>query len=291
MGGTLLAVCDPILLAKAWQNHTLTQRGTLRVAIAGRKVRVASNSGLTQVIPADGIGSLLVPATVTLTGKASDGSYLYISARSHTPEHVAWGEALFRHLGLANGGTTTIGVKLDGGGVVFAVRRPDGRILASLRRSHFEGPGPHLPLPALPEHYGDTPEQAIRTYVAAINARDGKTICELWSAKLQVRFSDAETPCWAAATGFIDYGSESYSPVFQRLELLEVGSRVTRKSHGTTYTAVAVRLRKHQLEQRYSTNEEARDLRANVWFRRTPSGWRIAGEPFFGASESGAPAR
>jgi hypothetical protein len=289
MGGTLLAVCDPILLEKAWENHTLTRPGTLHVSVAGRKVRAASTPGLTQVIPDDGIGSLLVPAKVTLSGRASDGSYLYISARFHSAEHVAWGEALFRHLGLAHGGTTTIEVKLDHGAVAFAVRRPDGSLLVPLRRSHFEGPGPHVPLPALPPHYADTPEQGVRTYVAAINARDGRTICELWSARLRVRFSDDETPCWAAATGLIDYSSESDSPVFQQLELLEVGSRSTQTNNGTAYTGVAVRLRKHQLEQRYSTSSEVRDLDTKVWFRKTPAGWRIAADPFFGAAESGAP--
>ena len=110
MAGGLVAVCDPVLLQRAWENHTLNQRRDLDVRIAGRKVRVASTPGLTQVMPDDGIGSVLVPAKVTLDGKTSDGSYLYISARSDKPDHVASGEALFRHLGLDQGGSATIDV-------------------------------------------------------------------------------------------------------------------------------------------------------------------------------------
>jgi hypothetical protein len=289
MGGNLLAVCDPGELQSAWENDTLTGKGTLKVTIANRKVHVASAPGLTQVEPADGIGTLLVPATVTISGKASDGSYLYISANSHTPEHVAWGEALFRNLGLAHGGSTVVALRLDHGAVAFHVRRPDGSTLAPLRRSHWEGPGPRASLPQLPRHYADTPEQGVRTYVAAINARDGKTICELLSPKLQSRSRDSQTPCWAAATGVIDYGPESDSPVFQRLELLGIDSRSTKKRGGSTFVGVAVRLRRRQLEERYSNKSEVRDSTAMVWFRRTSSAWRIAAEPFFGVSELGAP--
>src|SRR5215216_3827387 len=198
MGGGLLAVCDPVLLKRAYENHTLNQPGTLDVTIPGRKLRVGSGAGLTQVLPDDGIGTLFAPATVTLDGKVSNGSYLYISARSSKPEHLARGEALFRHLGLERGGTATVDVELDAGQVVFSVRRRDGTIVRPLRYMHVEGPGPKAELPPLPAHYADTPQQGVRTFVAAINARDGKTICQLWTAQLRERFSTEDYPCWAA---------------------------------------------------------------------------------------------
>jgi hypothetical protein len=287
MAGGLVAVCDPVLLQRAWENHTLNQRRDLDVRIAGRKVRVASTPGLTQVIPDDGIGSLLVPAKVTLDGKTSDGSYLYISARSDKPDHVASGEALFRHLGLDQGGSATIDVGLDAHGAVrFTLRRPDGSTLAPLRFSHLEGPGPAVTLPPLPDHYADTPEQGIRTYVAALNARDGRTICQLWTDELRRRFGDEHTPCWALATGWIDYGSESDSPVFERLELLDMGRPFERTSHGVTFTAVPASLRSHFRASRYSARHETRDSRSIVWFRRTPEGWRVAKDPFFTASDN-----
>jgi hypothetical protein len=296
MGGSnVVSVCDPQLLERAWENGTLNRRGDLDVRIAGRKLRVASTPGLTQVIPDDGIGSLLVPAKVTLEGKTSDGSYLYISARSEKPDHVAWGEALFRHLGLEHG-IATIDVELDDEGAVrFVLRRPDGSVLEPLRVSHHEGPGPSVALPPLPDRYADTPEQGVRTYVAAINARDGKTICQLFTSGLQRRFHDDRTPCWALATGLIDYGSESDSPVFERLELLDVGRPFERTSRGRAFTGVPVSVRSHVREGRYSTKREVHDHETTVWFRRTGEGWRIAKDPFFTSSEDadappGAPA-
>lgn len=285
-GGNLLALCDPVLLQRAWENHTLTRRSDVDVRIAGRKVRIASTPGLTQVVPDDGIGSLLVPAKVTLEGKASDGSYLYISARSQKPEHVAWAEALFRHLGLDHGGVATIDVELDDDGAVrFVLRRPNGSTLEPLRVSHQEGPGPRVALPSLPDHYADTPKQGARTYVAAINARDGKTICQLWAADVRNRFGDEHTPCWAMATGRIDYGSESDSPIFERLELLDVGKPFERTSHSVAFTGVPVIVRSHYRESRYSAKQQTRDHRSTVWFRHTAEGWRIAKDPFFMPSD------
>jgi hypothetical protein len=287
MGGeNLISLCDPLLLKRAWENGTLNERGDLDVRISGRKLRVASTPGLTQVLPDDGIGSLLVPAKVTLEGHASDGSYLHISARSEKLEHVAFGEALFRHLGLGHGGVATIEVKLDDHGAVeFMLRLPDGRTLKPLRVSHLEGPGPSVELPQLPDHYADTPAQGTRTYVAAINARDGTTICQLWTDDVRKRFGDEHTPCWALATGWIDYGSESDSPVFKRVELVDVGTPFERTSRGITFAAVPISLRSHLRESLYSSKQVTRDSRSTVWFRHTSHGWRIAKDPFFTASQ------
>ena len=87
------------------------------------------------------------------------------------------------------------------------------------------------------------------------------------------------------ATGWIDYGSESDSPVFERLELLKVGPPFERTSDGVGFTAVAVSLRSHVLESRYSSKQFARDIRSTIWFRHTSEGWRIAKDPYFAASQ------
>lgn len=292
MGGEqLVSLCDPRLLKQAWDNGTLDERGDLEVRISGRKLRVASTPGLTQVLPDDGIGALLVPAKVTLEGRASDGSYLHISARSEQPDHVAFGEALFRHLGLADGGVATLDVKLDkAGAVTFVLRRPDGSTLAPLRVSHLEGPGPNVDLAQLPTHYADSPVQGTRTYVAAINARDGKTICQLWTDEVRQHFHDAHTPCWALATGWIDYGSESDSPAFERLELLELGKPFERTSRGVSFTGVPVTLRSHLRASRYSNKHVTRDSHSTIWFRHTANGWRMAKDPVFtGSRDPDAP--
>jgi hypothetical protein len=284
MGGTLLVVCDPVLLQKAWENHTLTQRGSLHVEIAGRKIRVGSNPGLTQVIPADGIGSLGVPAKVTLRGTASDGSELYIRAFSLKPDHYATGEALFRHLGLAHGGTATIDVQLEGGRVAFEFRRADGSDLAPLRSSHVDGPGPQAELPRLPDQYADTPQQGVRTYVAALSGHDGKTICELWTADVRALWVHEDYPCWAAVTGLLSIGGENSGPL-QRVELLEVGKTYSRKSYGVSFTAVPVTIRTHIGTSPYLTKAETREAHTTIWFRKTDDGWRIAKDPLSAGSE------
>jgi len=69
MGGGLLAVCGPVLLKRAYDDddddddHALNKPGTLEVAVAGRKLRIGGNAGLTQVMPDDGIGNLTAPAS------------------------------------------------------------------------------------------------------------------------------------------------------------------------------------------------------------------------------------
>ena len=86
----------------------------MRVAVSGRRVRVGSTPYLTQVSPDDGSGLGLVPGSkVTLSGRASAGSYLYLRASSLRPGYVAYGEALFTRLGLDHGGKATIRVRLE----------------------------------------------------------------------------------------------------------------------------------------------------------------------------------
>jgi hypothetical protein len=285
MGGNLIAVCDPVLLEKAWENHTLTQPGTLDVEIAGRKVRVGGNPGLTQVVPADGIGSLGVPTRVTLKGTATDRAYLYLHALSEEPEHWASGEALFRRLGLARGGTATIAVKLSAGKVVFTLRRPDGSVQRPLRWSHLEGPGVRARLAELPNHYADNPTQGVRTYLAALNAHDGKTICRLWTPDVRARFTVRNHPCWTTVTGLIGYGGESDSRLFERAELVDVEKSFERTRYGVTFTAVPVSIRSRYRRSRYSPAIEIGDQKWILWFRRTSDGWRIAKDLFSADSE------
>jgi hypothetical protein len=179
-GTVLLATCDPGLLVKVWDQHEATLPGRLHVSVSGRRLRVGGNPAVTQVLPADGSGEALVPGSrVTSSGQAGAGSYLYLVARSITPHHVAFGEALFDHLGLEHGGKATIEVGQKDGRFTYDFRRDDGSRLAPLQTRLQAGPGPAASLPPLPAHEADTPEQAVRTYVDAVNAHDGKTICQL----------------------------------------------------------------------------------------------------------------
>jgi hypothetical protein len=289
MGGGLLAVCDPVLLQREWTSDTLREPRTLDFDIVGRNLRVGGSAGLTQVMSADGIGTLSVPARVTLRGKATEGSYLYIHAASVQPEHYATGEALFRGLGLSHRGTATIDVQLQASRVTFVFRHAGGGELKPLRWSHVEGPGAGKELPPLPEHYADTPKQGLKTYVAALNARDGKTLCRLWTPDARARLTRDPYPCWATATTLIDYGGDSGSPVFQRTELLKVGRTFERGREGVTFTAVPVTLHTYYLESKYSDKHVTSEDQVTVaWFRKTSDGWRIAGDPFFFSGQSAA---
>lgn len=275
-GDLIFSTCDPALLAKVWNNHEMTKPGRLHVEVAGRKVRAGGNPALTQVLPADGRGILQADTTITLNGSVSAGSYAYVSAGSITPNHVAFGRALYRDLGLAHGGRATIDVKLEHGEVAFHWRRADGSELRPLRWLHEEGPGPKAPPPKLPDHYADNPDQGVETYVAAINARDGNTICELFTRDFLTRFSSYGAPCWQLVSGHIGYGEESYTPLFQHAELLHVGKGYTKTNYGASFAAVPIDVRLRYRAQRYSSEFKTVEIHDVVWFQKTRDGWRLA---------------
>jgi hypothetical protein len=202
-------------------------------------------------VPADGIGTLMVPAHVTLRGNASDGSYLYLQAASIEPEHYATGQALFRGLGMSHAGTATLDVWLE-----------DGRV----------------------DHYADSPKQGLDTYMAALNAEDGKTLCRLWTPDVRARFTRDRYPCWATVSALIGYGGESDSNVFQRAELVRADGTYERNLYGLTFTAAPVTIRSYSRESRYSDKIVTADERTVIWFRKTTEGWRIAKDPL---SEAG----
>lgn len=283
-----MAICDPVRLEQEWVNHTLGERRTLDVEIAGREVRVGGSPGLTQVVPADDIRALRVPARVTLRGKASERSYLYVRAESFKLDHAATGEALFRGLGLTRGGTATIDVRLEQGRVAFAFRRPNGTELKPLRWSHREGPGPGIDLP-LPDHYADSPNQGVKTFVAALNAGDSETLCRLWTKGVRARLARSRHPCWMTVRALFEYGGDSGTPVFQQAVILKVGDTFERTRDGVSFTAVPVTLRSYSLESRYSKKIVTTDEPGVIWFRKTGDGWRIAGDSLFLQSGSVPP--
>ncbi len=291
MRGGLLATCDPVLLEHAWDSHELNGPGKLKVAISGRKLRVGGGPAVTQVIPADGRGEGLVPGSrVTLTGTLSAGSYLFFRAQSVTPQYVAFGEALFRDLGLAHGGTATMDVRLEHGKLVYDVRRPDGTKLKPLRTTLQAGPGAQGLLPQLPDHQADTPEQAVRTYARAINAHDGKTICGLLAPAARAAFRFERSPCWLLVSGHIGYGEESSTPRFQELGLLDVGGRRTRKNYGVTFTGIPIHVRLGYANTGPSEKNVV-SLDDVVWFQRTKEGWRMgkASRTLYAAFSGSAP--
>jgi hypothetical protein len=275
--GNIVATCDPGLLQEVWNNHEESVPGKLGVTISGRRVRVGGNPAVTQVVPTDGSGAGLVPGSrVTLTGQVSAGSYLYLRAQRVTPKYVAFGEAIFNHLRLEKRGTATINVRLVGGKLIYDFRRSDGARLEPVRTTLQAGPGPRGKVAPLPAHEADTPEQAIRTYLAAINAHDGKTLCELFTPSARATFRNQLVPCWQTVSGHIGYGEESSTPLFQRVELITIGSRYTRTNYGAKFSAAPIDLDVHYTNVGSSQGAAGARLHDLVWFQQTKTGWRIA---------------
>jgi len=277
MRGTILAICDPTLFKRSYETGRLRRRGDMRVAVSGRRVRVGSTPYLTQVSPDDGSGLGLVPGSkVTLSGRASAGSYIYLRASSLRPGYVAYGEALFTRLGLDHGGKATIRVRLENGRLRYDFRRPDGSMLTPVRATLVAGPGPRGKLPPLPAHYADTPQQAVKTYVAAINAHDGKTICRLFLPSVEAQLVARHDPCWLVVRGHIGYGEEGSTPLFQHATLDRIGKSYTRESEGIAFTALPIDVRLRYRSQRYSSTFRKIELHDIAWFERTDAGWRLA---------------
>jgi hypothetical protein len=73
------------------------------------------------------------------------------------------------------------------------------------------------------EMAGSTPEETVRAYVAAINAHDGKAVCDLLldSAAYEFRIPEwGECPKFVSA--YIGYAEESDTDTFQRARILEL---------------------------------------------------------------------
>jgi hypothetical protein len=160
--------------------------------------------------------------------------------------------------------------------VTFHWRRADGSELKPLRWLHEEGPGPKAPAPKLPDHYADNPPQGVETYVAAINAHDGNTICELFTSDFRSRFSRSDAPCWQLVGAHIGYGEEGSTPLFQHADLLHVGKGYTKTNYGARFAAVPIDVRLRYRAQRYSSELKTFQIHDVVWFRKTPDGWRMA---------------
>jgi hypothetical protein len=229
---------------------------------------------------------------VLLRGAVDPRGYLYIRAVSSTPLHLARAEALFDPLRLEKRRSATLNVRLIDGQIVFTLHYPDGTSTSPARSMHSEGPGPMAALPSLPPHYADSPRQALATFLEAMLADDGKTVCELWTPAVRAAFAAEErTPCWAAAAARI-YDGGGHGPLFRRAEIVKVGHPNSRFSNGTRFTALPATLNVFFLTG-LNGSIVSRESSVVFWFTHTAAGWRIAQDPFLsirlGAAPPGGP--
>lgn len=243
--GTLVGICDPTGLQQAFAGHTLNDKGDVEVTLSGRELSGGGNSVLAQFRGAGGTGLGVQPGqTVTISGHVSSGAYLYIRADSRTSKVYASGEALFDQLGLGDGGVATVQVALEHDHLHYTLTGGDGATKAPVATGGVGGPGSAIPIPSPPPGYADTPAQLARTYVAAVNARDGQTICSLFAGALRHRYStfDPHMPCWAFVGAYIDFTGENADREFKSMLLTKVGARRTATAGDHDYVGLPLTL-------------------------------------------------
>jgi hypothetical protein len=84
---------------------------------------------------------------------------------------------------------------------------------------------------ALASPAADDPAVVARSYYAAYNKKDGKTMCRLFTTELNQWFMHLpglrqNLGCAKTASAFIGYGEESDTPLFRRLKILSVAQKV-----------------------------------------------------------------
>ena len=127
-GGEAALVCNETMLQSSFENHELTTPWrSLKLSTPGNHGPIATAPGIAQVLLENGWpfepGGKLV-----LEGSAPTGTILLVNGRdrSHGERHWWVGQALFRDLGLAAGGTAVLTVSSNDRGLVYELRRPDG---------------------------------------------------------------------------------------------------------------------------------------------------------------------
>jgi hypothetical protein len=86
------------------------------------------------------------------------------------------------------------------------------------------------------------PSAVARSYYAAYNTKDGRTMCRLFTAELNRWFTHMpgmrqNLPCSKIATAFIGYGEESDTPLFSHVKILAISQRIDDDSAQVTVKA------------------------------------------------------
>jgi hypothetical protein len=281
--GTLVGICDPTGLQQAFTGHTLNDKGDVGVTLSGRALSGGGNSVLAQFRGADGTGLGVQPGqTVTITGHVSSGAYLYLQASSRTSKVYAFGEALFDQIGLEDGGVATVQVTLEHNHLHYALTAGDGTTKAPIATGGVGGPGSAMPIPSPLPGYADTPAQLARTYVAAVNARDGQTICSLFAGALRNRYSTIEPhmPCWAVVGAYIDFTGDNAEREFKSMLLTNVGAQRTATAGDHDYVGLPltldVRFRRAAGASTIAHPQLRQSFDDVLWVTQQDGAWRIA---------------
>jgi hypothetical protein len=205
---------------------------------------------------------------------------LYLRAETTTPKLYASGDALFTHLGLEHGGTATVTIDIRGGELRYTLHRPDGTTAGPAASAGLAGPGAGLPIGDVPEAYVDTPETAAATYVAAVNARDGRTLCGMFAREVRTRYVMNGLPCWATVATSIDFAGESAVRAFRSIRLFKIGTPAERAVGGHRYVGVPltldVRFRRAETASMSAQPILRMGVDDELWLEQDGERWRIA---------------
>jgi len=277
LGDVLVGVCDPTLIKGGFASKAFNAKSNLRATVSGRAVHGGGNRAIAQFVPTDGHGEALVPGNVvTLTGTATRGSVLFVRVRDITKHLYVTGDAMLWPLGLQHGGTVRLTFSVSRAGIRYRLRRPDGTVVGAKLHAGYAGPGVADAVPAVPRSFVASPGVAAATYVAAADARDGKTLCGMFTKAVARRYRQGMTPCWATVAGFIDFTGENNPRSFEDEQLTAVGPL---RHHGP-YVGVPLTLAVHFTPTQYMPRtggpplfERVHDV---VWLLRVSGAWRVA---------------
>jgi len=121
-------VCNEHELRASWDQHRSTQRWKgVTFATPQSQGRIGTTPGLAQILlkngwPFEPGGKLFI------TGRLPKGTMLVVNGRdrSHGWRHWWVGQALFRELGLEQGGRAVLTVSLESDGLVYTLSGPKG---------------------------------------------------------------------------------------------------------------------------------------------------------------------
>jgi hypothetical protein len=159
-GGSLV-ICHPDLLRRTWENRDYDQPWTsVTVETPTHETRLGSMPGLVQGLPSQ--GAFFPGDEIRVSGTAPVGTTLFVAAgaRLDDGQHYLAGQALFKSIGLENGGEAVVTIGLADETLEFRLSRPDGTTV-----------GPDVVYrPVVPELNSEEAEIELRRALVAMQA-------------------------------------------------------------------------------------------------------------------------
>jgi hypothetical protein len=120
---------------------------------------------------------------------------------------------------------------------------------------------------------GASPKDTVRTYVDAVNAHDGETVCALLVESAAAQFSiPGAAECPKVVSGYIGYGEESDTDTFQSARILDLDDGKT----SGELRSVKARIELQLNDQGDETRPLKKTLDDVAWLVERDGRWRLA---------------